>query len=77
VQITSRNFGSSSLDDWQLAFYDLYGDIDRDLPLYDIMLQIVADSTRIAEAMRRGWEPDVSNSMLLPTKSPLASMRNV
>ena len=54
MQITPKNFESRSLDEWQLAFYDLYGDIDRDLPLYDIMLQIVADSTRIAEAMRRG-----------------------
>ena len=54
MQITRENFESVSLNDWQQSFYDLYGHIDRDLPLYDIMLQIVADSTRIAEAMRRG-----------------------
>lgn len=54
MEITRRNFKSRSLDEWQLAFYELYGHIDRKLPLHDIMLQIVADSTRIAEAMRRG-----------------------
>ena len=51
--ITRENSDSVSLDDWQQSFYDLYGHIDNDLPLYDIMLQMVADSTRIAEAMRR------------------------
>jgi hypothetical protein len=54
VKITRKNFASVSLNDWQKSFHGLYGDVDRDLPLYDIMLQIVADSTRIAEAMRRG-----------------------
>ena len=51
--ITVSNLDDASLDDWQEAFYKLYGEKDRELPLYDIMLQIVADSTRIAEAMRR------------------------
>jgi len=52
--VTSKNFESASLDQWQYAFYELYGHVDRTLPLYDIMLQMIADSTRIAEAMRRG-----------------------
>jgi hypothetical protein len=49
-----NNFESASLDQWQKAFYVLYGNVDQKLPLYDIMLQMVADSARIAEAMRRG-----------------------
>jgi NTP pyrophosphatase (non-canonical NTP hydrolase) len=52
--INKGNFRSATLDQWQQAFFELYGDVDKKLPLYDIMLQMVADSTRIAEAMRRG-----------------------
>jgi hypothetical protein len=52
--ITALNFGSAPLDHWQEEFCVLYGTLDAQLPLYDIMLQMVADSTRIAEGMRRG-----------------------
>lgn len=52
--ITREFHQRAPLDYWQDEFYSLYGHIDADLHLYDIMLQIVADASRIAEAMRRG-----------------------
>ncbi len=52
--ITDHTYSTASLDTWQDGFWALYGTNDKDLPLYDITLQLTTDSTRIAEAIRRG-----------------------
>lgn len=53
ARITADNFTTASLDAWQAAFWNLYGTVDLDIPLYDMMLQLVGDSTSLAEAIRK------------------------
>lgn len=52
--INSVNYAVATLPQWQTAFWDLYGGCDDAVPLYTIVLQIVADATRLAEAVRKG-----------------------
>ena len=52
--VTTANYREATLDEWQEAFWRLYCKADRRLPLYEMMLQVVVDSSRLAEAMRKG-----------------------
>lgn len=51
--ITHANYRTASLDEWQMAFWRLYGHKDDETPLFDLLLQMVADATRLAEAVRK------------------------
>lgn len=53
VRITADTYASATLDEWQSAFWNLYGSVDQHIPLYDMMLQLVGDSARLAEAIRK------------------------
>lgn len=53
VQATSSNYRKLTLEDWQHAFWRVYGPVSGDMPLHDMTLQIVADSTRLAEIVRK------------------------
>src|SRR5664279_2213495 len=52
--LTQDNFLEATLDDWQSAFWTLYGQTDMDLKLHELMMQLVVDSTRLSEAIRKG-----------------------
>jgi NTP pyrophosphatase (non-canonical NTP hydrolase) len=51
--ITEATYDSASLDDWQAAFWHLYGHQDATASMYDLVLQMIADATRLAEAIRK------------------------
>lgn len=51
--VTRANASEVSIDAWQAAFWTLYGHKDDKLPLYDMMLQMIVDATRLTEAMRK------------------------
>jgi len=53
LRITAANYHRATMDEWQAAFWNLYGAVDLQMPLYDMMLQLVGDSTRLAEAVRK------------------------
>jgi NTP pyrophosphatase (non-canonical NTP hydrolase) len=50
---TEETYAQLTLDEWEDAFWGLYGGYDRELPLYDIMLQLVNDGSHTAEAARK------------------------
>jgi NTP pyrophosphatase (non-canonical NTP hydrolase) len=53
ARITIENFRTASMDEWQSAFWNLYKSVDSYLPMYDMTLQLVGDSARLAEAVRK------------------------
>ncbi|HEX7167945.1 MAG TPA: hypothetical protein VF230_13290, partial [Acidimicrobiales bacterium] len=52
-QLTASSYSSASMDDWQAAFWDVYGLQDTNLKLHDMMLQLTVDATRLSEAIRK------------------------
>jgi NTP pyrophosphatase (non-canonical NTP hydrolase) len=53
-ELTKQTSSSATIDEWQGAFWSLYEEQDRALPLFDMMLQMIVDATRLSEAMRKG-----------------------
>lgn len=51
--INKDNYRTASLDVWQASFWRLYGEKHSSSSLYDVLLQTVADATRLAEAVRK------------------------
>ena len=51
--VTRSTYRQMTLDDWQEAFWELYGTKDSELKMYEMMLQLVVDATRLSESMRK------------------------
>lgn len=49
----ARRASEWTLNEWEERFWQLYGSRCGEVPLYDTMLRLIADSTRIGEAMRK------------------------
>lgn len=52
-ELTHDTYSSASLGEWQVAFWALYGHHDVATPLYDLVLQMMVDATRLVEAIRK------------------------
>jgi NTP pyrophosphatase (non-canonical NTP hydrolase) len=50
---TAATSEALTLDNWEDAFWALYGGYDLELPLFDMMLQMVNDSAHLAEETRK------------------------
>jgi NTP pyrophosphatase (non-canonical NTP hydrolase) len=47
------NYTDATMNEWQRAFWEVYGLQDNDLKLHDMMLQLTVDATRLSEAVRK------------------------
>lgn len=54
ASFTDATVESLTIDEWQAAFWELYGGQDRASPLYMMMLHMFVHATHLAEAARKG-----------------------